>query len=47
MAFLSASVRVGAWRIVDSLASFWMSSPSLETAAAVGSRVEVLTAAVY
>lgn len=47
MAFLSASVRVGAERMATSLVSFSRRAPRLERAAAVGSRLEVLTAAVY
>lgn len=44
---LSASVRVGAARMVTSLGSFSRRAPRLVRALAVGSRVEVLTAAVY
>lgn len=47
MADLSSALRVGAPRIVASLASFSTRPPSLPRAVAVGSREEVLTAAVY
>lgn len=47
MADLSSALRVGAPRIVTSLVSFSMRLPSLPKAVAVGSREEVLTAAVY
>lgn len=47
MAALSSAVRVGAARICDSLASFSTMALRLLRALAVGSRVEVLAAAVY
>jgi len=46
-AFLSPSVRVGVLKTVASLASLEYSSPRALRAFAVGSRVEVFTAAVY
>lgn len=46
-ALLSLSERVGAAMIVESLASRWNVVFRLERAAAVGSSVEVLAAAVY
>ncbi len=47
MKLLSASVRVGVAKTVASLASFAYRLPRAVKALAVGSRVEVLTAAVY
>lgn len=47
MALLSAADRVGASRMVTSLASFWSRLPRAARPLAVGSRDEVLTAAVY
>ena len=47
MAFLSASLRVGVSRIAASLASLTYRSPSAFRALAVGSSVDVFTAAVY
>lgn len=47
MADLSAGVRVGAWRMVFSFASWETRPPSLFRAVAVGSSEEDLTAAVY
>lgn len=47
MADLSAGVRVGAWRMAFSFASWVTRPPSLFRAVAVGSSEEDLTAAVY
>jgi hypothetical protein len=47
IADLSAGVRVGADRILPSLASLSRMPPSLASSLAVASRVEVLEAAVY
>lgn len=47
MADLSAGVRVGAWRMAASFASWLTRPPSLFRAVAVGSSEEDLTAAVY
>ena len=47
MADLSAAERVGASRMVVSLASFWRRVPRAATPLAVGSSEDVLTAAVY
>jgi hypothetical protein len=44
---LSAALRVGACRMVDSLASFSTMAARLVRALAVGSRLDDLTAAVY